>query len=728
MFSQISIPGTPTDHDLIYGFYRICDALEEAEPTPKFFRDFKSVNNERLLNDVAGCDLTPIFFMPNPNDQVNYFNSLIISLFQAHVPLKISRPKNRENPWLNFEIKSAMAERDIAYRIWRQDRENEEKKSLLRFLRKKVRSLVRSEKRRQTQKRVDPRLPPKTLWRNLDEIGVRDSVEKEIIFSAYELSDYFASIGKLSCPTPNFSEYGPQSTGETFSFQTVMDSEVAKAISGVKSNAIGLDDISLRFLKLLLPAITPYITHIFNTILTTSIFPDVWKVSKVLPIPKKKNPCVLGDYRPISILPALSKAIEVLMRDQIVSFLDRHNLLNRFQSGFRPKHGTTTALLKISDDLQMAREKKLVSILLLLDFSKAFDSVIHSLLCAKLSDFYKFELTAVNLVRSYLNFRFQAVCVGDILSDLVPLLRGVAQGSVLGPLLFALFINDLPTLIQFCSHHMYADDVQLYLSCDPENISDGIKRVNEDLKRVFNWAHDNGLSLNPLKSQAIILNQRTTVNIPPIVLNGTVIPFSSKVTNLGLIFHNDFSWTSHVNQITRRVYGALSRLWTTADLIPVETRRRLIKSLVVPLFLHCDVIFSKSQSGLQNRLNLAFNSCARYVYNIRSSESISNAASRILGLPFGKYLSFRICCQMHRIISTQCPRYLYDKLRFGHSSRLHVLHLPRHALTSTANSFFVRGVALWNLLPISVRRERRDGAFRTSCRAFIDVTTNPIFY
>jgi len=260
------------------------------------------------------------------------------------------------------------------------------------------------------------------------------------------------------------------------------DEEVVTAISRVKSNALGLDGISLKFLKLLLPAVTPCITHIFNTILSKSIFPRVWKVSRVLPFPKKRNPSERSDYRPIRILPSLSKAIELLMRDQIVQFLDRHKLLNEFQSGFRPAHGTTTALLKISDDVQMARERRLVSILLLLDFSKAFDSVIHSLLCAKLSGLYRFGASAVNLVKSYLSYRYQAVWANNILSDSVPLLRGVAQGSVLGPLLFSLFINDHPLSVRFCNHHMYADDVQLYLSCDPSNIADGIKLMNEDLE------------------------------------------------------------------------------------------------------------------------------------------------------------------------------------------------------------------------------------------------------
>jgi len=180
-----------------------------------------------------------------------------------------------------------------------------------------------------------------------------------------------------------------------------------------------------------------------------------------------------------------------------------------------------------------------------------------------------------------------------------------------------------------------------------------------------------------------------------------------------------------VNNVVKRVNG--SRLWTTANLIPIETRRRLILCLVLPLFLHCDVIFSKAQVGLENRLKLAFNSCARYVFNIKRSESISEPAKKIIGLPLNKYLSFRMCCQMYRIVSTQCPQYLYQKLHFGHSTCLAILHPPRHNLTSSANSFFVRGVTLWNHLQVSARRAQQERAFRTSCRAFIEKTTLLIF-
>jgi len=155
MFSQVSLPGIPTNHDLIYGFYHVREPSEDSGITsPKFYRDFNAINNDKLLKDSS------LFFMPDPNDQVEYFNAIIVSLFQAHVPLSQHFPKEKTNPWLSFEIASAMAERDIAYRIWKNDKQNDEKTVRLWHLRKTVCRMVRSAKRCFLRSRLDPDLPP----------------------------------------------------------------------------------------------------------------------------------------------------------------------------------------------------------------------------------------------------------------------------------------------------------------------------------------------------------------------------------------------------------------------------------------------------------------------------------------------------------------------------------------------------------------------------------------
>jgi hypothetical protein len=175
------------------------------------------------------------------------------------------------------------------------------------------------------------------------------------------------------------------------------------------------------------------------------------------------------------------------MRNQITAHIERNGMMSRLQSGFRSNHST---LLKITNDLLLASEEKLISILVLLDFAKSFDSVDHQLLCSKLSCQYKFSTSAVELIRSYL-------CSPS----------GVVQGSVLGTLLFSLFIiNDITSVIVSCRYHLYADDVQRYISCRPSDYVDCISRLNLDLDHILQWSLRNGLSINATKSQAIVVN------------------------------------------------------------------------------------------------------------------------------------------------------------------------------------------------------------------------------
>ena len=148
-----------------------------------------------------------------------------------------------------------------------------------------------------------------------------------------------------------------------------------------------------------------------------------------------------------------------------------------------------------------------ISILSLLDHSKAFDSIDHSILCNKLKKIYKFSTSALNLINSYLVGRFQAVSINGNSSRLLPLLKGVPQGSILGPLLFSIYINDLPFVLRYCKINMYADDVELYTSCSLYYINDGISNMNSDLKKVWQWAAGNGLSLNPSKSKCILITR-----------------------------------------------------------------------------------------------------------------------------------------------------------------------------------------------------------------------------
>ena len=210
------------------------------------------------------------------------------------------------------------------------------------------------------------------MWANVRRLGLTKDGPPATQFSVNEINNFFVNsvpfngdVGSLfvfSGQTPSHSQFG---------FQTVDEFTILAAISSIKSNAVGDDGVPLKFLKIMMPVILPFICHLFNSCIVDSVFPSQWKISKIIPITKVMRSKTVSDMRPISILPVLSKVFEIIMKIQITEFLSSHNLLIPLQSGFRSKHSTTTAMLKITDDISSSLDVNQVVFLVLLDFSKA---------------------------------------------------------------------------------------------------------------------------------------------------------------------------------------------------------------------------------------------------------------------------------------------------------------------------------------------------------------------
>ncbi|CAH2091002.1 unnamed protein product [Euphydryas editha] len=234
---------------------------------------------------------------------------------------------------------------------------------------------------------------------------------------------------------------------------------------------------------LVLDEIMPTICHIFNFSLTSKTFPNAWRLANVLPIPKLSNPSLPSHYRPISILPFLSKILERIIHFQLTLFIIRHNILTPYQSGFRPGHSTVTALTKVFDDIRFGMDNRQVTILALLDFSNAFNTVDHEILLAILESI-NISTDVIDWFHSYLSGRQQRIRIGDRYSSFCRLSAGVPQGSVLSPLLFSIFINTVTELLTL-SFHLYADDLQIYLTTPVEGIAEAIGTLNDDLCSIY---------------------------------------------------------------------------------------------------------------------------------------------------------------------------------------------------------------------------------------------------
>ena len=326
---------------------------------------------------------------------------------------------------------------------------------------------------------------------------------------AESINNFFCTIGeKLSDKMPsarnplleNDYEVNPEKT--RFQFYDIDTRQLEKVFSKLKtSKGCGTDGIASCFIKIALPVVSESLCDIFNLSIATGCFPDSWKIARVAPIFKNGQPDDRSNYRPISVLPVLARVFEKLIHNQLYDYLDKNDHLFLNQSGFRALHSVVTCLLNSTDDWYVNMDKGRYTANIFIDLKKAFDTVDHDILLAKLRK-YGTENLELTWFTSYLTNRKQFCKVNGVFSKTEDIRCGVPQGSCLGPLLFLIYINDLPFSLKKAKVTMYADDTSISFSSS--SLEDIDQTLNSELSHLKQWLLGNKLSLNVLKSQALV--------------------------------------------------------------------------------------------------------------------------------------------------------------------------------------------------------------------------------
>ena len=408
---------------------------------------------------------------------------------------------------------------------------------------------------------------------------------------ANEFNAYFVDIGRLLSEQihsdSSSQDYLLQRNKPNMNFNFVQVNEVYidNVINKLKNkSSCGYDNISNKHIKYARSVLIKPLTLLINQCLHTGVYPSQLKMSRVKPLFKSGDKSLFSNYRPISLLPSLSKIFERVIFDQLLAYFTNNNLLCLNQFGFRPGHSTELAALRLVDHLITEMDRNRVPTNIYIDLSKAFDTLNHSILLEKL-EYYGIADNSLSLLHNYLTDRCQYVEYNGHRSNTLPISTGVPQGSVLGPLLFLIYINDLPMVSDIFNMMMYADDTTIYCNID-QNVSDEV--INMELSKVSQWLAANKLSLNVAKTKFMVFHMhQKAVNYPDLYLNGNKIERVTQFNYLGLILQANLSWNKHISHISLKVSKTIGILNRLKSIYPRKVLLTLYNTLILPHFNYC---------------------------------------------------------------------------------------------------------------------------------------------
>ena len=507
----------------------------------------------------------------------------------------------------------------------------------------------------------------------------------------------------------------PPVSDKLFKFSVIETKCVEDHIKNLKNGkATGLDGIGTRILKAGSPVLSIYLAQIFNQSLNIGYVPKCWKIKRVSPIHKGDKKTDPNNFRPISILPIPMKIFEKIVHDQVSVFVKENSYLNDRQSGFRKLFSTTTAVLDVSEIILEEMNKNKFVGAVLIDLKKAFDTVDHKILLKKLWC-YGFQNQSFEWFESYLTGRQQLTLLNNVESDLLHEdAYGVPQGSVLGPLLFLLYINDIKSVIQNSYCHLYADDTIIVKSAsDPDSLISSLER---ELLNVDQWLSINKMTVNTKKTEVIFFGNKSRLkklDNKTVKYLGTPLERKKEAKYLGVIFDEKMQWSSQISNITKKVNFKLGKIKSVASFLTSHTKKLLVDALVMPYFHYCSPAWSSAAPFRLRKVDKKVVDASNFLGR-KVNYSIYNVINKDMSLLIFKALN------------NLAPNYICSKINMARNSHSHNTRgaAKNHLQLSSANNkfglktFACRAPKLWNDLPLQLLEIESLLKFKTSVNDF----------
>ncbi len=558
MNAQNRTPNSISDHYGTY-IYIKCESQPES-PYKRRVWNYRQADFDALNNHIRDTDWT--FLNSGTIDHATEdFCDKFINLAKSHIPTYLTTIRPNDKPWYNSEIRLLSRQRDRQKRTAiRTERPTDWGK--YKQLRNKVNNMKKHAKEgfyNNLEYSINDlsSTNPREYWK-IVKMLMKDSakggytipplIKTDQTFAtsdqekANTLNDYFISISSVDdseAVLPNIT----LKTNNTLSNIHITEQEIRDVLSNLVTNkASGPDEISHRMLKETRMTISEPLQILFSRSLSSGNYPNIWKIANVMPVFKKGDSSMPSNYRPISLISCVGKVMERVIFKHIYNYLHTNNLIYKYQSGFLPGHSTVFQLIDIYNQICKAFDEKKSTCIVFCDISKAFDRVWHRGLLHKIRQ-YGITGNLNNWLSNYLTDRSQKVFVSTSYSDIQDIGAGVPQGSVLGPLLFLIYVNDIADSLTSMTR-LFADDSSLAVSsADPHLIE---TTINNDLVSLSNWSKQWLVKFNPIKTEVMYFSL-SNQHRPTLLFNDTPLTSFDNHRHLGLTLSHDGTWHEHIS-------------------------------------------------------------------------------------------------------------------------------------------------------------------------------------
>ena len=586
-------------------------------------RNYSNANKLRFQQALQHQQWDTVLSESSAQDAYSIFMSLFSTHYNNSFPTT-EKPfnKGKNNPWLTQHLKKSIKKKNQLYVIFK-NRPSLCNEIAYKRSKNTVRYEIIAAKKSYYHNVIESnRNHMKNLWGILkDLIGmqshsaiasefvVEGSLTSDKTLIANGFNEYFVNVGpslasKIRPDNTDPSLYLHGNFSSSMFLEPVSEVEVSNCLAKLKnSSAAGHDDIKPDIIKNVIDSISCPLTHIINCIFQSSLIPEEFKYAIVTPIHKAGDDSLFQNYRPISVLPVFSKVFERLLHSRLYSFFQTHSIICDEQFGFRKGFSTDMALLTTVDHITASLDSGLNVVGLFLDLKKAFDTVDYDVLLRKLS-FYGIRGNALLLCQNYLNGRLQSVSFDGVRSSVLPVTCGVPQGSILGPLFFLVYINDMKHALTTARPILYADDTNIFLS--GKDLTTLTSDFNMQLSQLNKWFTTNRLSLNVSKTHAMLftLNKDLSPDSLKLCIDQSDIDTVADTKFLGIYIDRKLTWNTHISHACNKVSKSIGILYKVSKYLNSNTLLMLYNCFILPYLSYGNLVWGNAAASHITRLFL----------------------------------------------------------------------------------------------------------------------------